>query len=207
METRHWDEGAGVTRGGRIKEGSSDYRYFPDPDLVPMELDRRWEEEMAALLPELPAQRRSRFQAMGIDPAQAATLAGADPHLRGLFGEAVEAGADPVQAANWVTGEVVATLRRSGRSSLEGSPLTGSDLARLLAMIGGATLSGSAAREVLAGVMEGEGSPEEVATTAGSPPDLGYERAGVGGRSRDRRPSAGVRPPPEGRAQADRLLS
>ena len=165
METRHWDEGAGVTRGGRIKEGSSDYRYFPDPDLVPMELDRRWEEEMAALLPELPAQRRSRFQAMGIDPAQAATLAGADPHLRGLFGEAVEAGADPVQAANWVTGEVVATLRRSGRSSLEGSPLTGSDLARLLAMIGGATLSGSAAREVLAGVMEGEGSPEEVATT------------------------------------------
>ena len=165
METRHWDEDAGVTRGGRVKEGSSDYRYFPDPDLVPMELDRRWEEEMAALLPELPAQRRSGFRAMGIDPAQAATLAGADPHLRGLFGEAVEAGADPVQAANWVTGEVVATLRRSGRASPEGSPLTGSDLARLLAMIEGSTLSGSAAREVLAGVMDGEGSPEEVATT------------------------------------------
>ena len=163
METRHWDEESGVTRGGRVKEGSSDYRYFPDPDLVPMELDQAWEEEMAALLPELPARRRSRYEAMGIDPAQAATLAGADAHLRRLFEGAVEAGASPVQPANWVTGEVVAALRRSGRPSLEGSSLTGPDLARLLAMIEGSALSGSAAREVLAGVMDGEGSPEEVA--------------------------------------------
>ena len=163
METRHWDEEAGVTRGGRVKEGSSDYRYFPDPDLVPMELDRAWEEQMAALVPELPARRRSRYEAMGIDPAQAGTLAGADAHLRRLFEEGVEAGANPIQTGNWVTGEVVAALRRSDRPSLEGSPLTGPDLARLLAMIEGSVLSGSAAREVLAGVMAGEGSPEEVA--------------------------------------------
>ena len=163
METRHWDEEAGVTRGGRVKEGSSDYRYFPDPDLVPMELDRAWEEQMAALVPELPARRRSRYEAMGIDPAQAGTLAGADAHLRRLFEEGVEAGANPIHTGNWVTGEVVAALRRSDRPSLEGSPLTGPDLARLLAMIEGSVLSGSAAREVLAGVMAGEGSPEEVA--------------------------------------------
>ena len=92
METRHWDEEAGVTRGGRTKEGSSDYRYFPDPDLVPLDLDQDWKDEMAALLPELPARRRSRYEGMGIDPAQAATLAGADVHLRGLFEGAVEAG-------------------------------------------------------------------------------------------------------------------
>ena len=164
METRHWDEEAGVTRGGRTKEGSSDYRYFPDPDLVPMDLDRSWEEEMAALLPELPAQRRSRYEGMGLDAAQAGTLAVADRRLRRLFEEAVAEGADAVPTGNWVTGEVVAELRRSGRSSLEDASLRGQDLARLLQMVDGAELSRSAAREVLAGVMAGEGSPKEVAT-------------------------------------------
>ena len=163
METRHWDEEAGVTRGGRTKEGSSDYRYFPDPDLVPMDIDRSWAEQMAALLPELPAQRRSRYEGMGLDSAQAGTLAVADRSLRGLFEEAVEAGAGAVPTGNWVTGEVVAALRRSGRSSLEGASLRGQDLARLLKMVDGAELSRSAAREVLAGVMAGEGSPREVA--------------------------------------------
>ena len=163
METRHWDEEAGVSRGGRVKEGSSDYRYFPDPDLVPMDLDRSWEAEMAALLPELPARRRSRYEGMGIDPAQAATLAVSDHRLRELFEDAVEAGAEPVQTGNWVTGEVVAELRRSGRSSLEGAALLGPDLARLLTMVKAAELSRSAAREVLAGVIAGEGAPEEVA--------------------------------------------
>ena len=163
METRHWDEEAGVSRGGRVKEGSSDYRYFPDPDLVPMDLDRSWEAEMAALLPELPARRRSRYEGMGIDPAQAATLAVSDHRLRELFEDAVEAGAEPVQTGNWVTGEVVAELRRSGRSSLEGAALLGPDLARLLTMVKAAELSRSAAREVLAGVIAGEGSPKEVA--------------------------------------------
>ena len=164
METRHWDEEAGVTRGGRTKEGSSDYRYFPDPDLVPMEIDRSWEEEVAALLPELPAQRRSRYEGMGVDPAPAAALAGADSSLRRLFEEAAAAGAAPQQAANWAAGEVVAALRRSKTPSLEGLPLAGSELARLLAMIQEGALSSGAAKEVLAGVMAGEGTPDEVAS-------------------------------------------
>lgn len=163
METRHWDEEAGVTRGGRVKEGSSDYRYFPDPDLVPLHIDRSWEEEMASLIPELPAQRRRRYESLGIDFTQAATLAGADDLLRGLFDDAVRAGAAPVPACNWVTGEVVAIARRSEGGSLEGSPLTGAHLASLVSMIGQGAVSSSAAREVLAGVMAGEGSPEEVA--------------------------------------------
>ena len=164
METRHWDEEAGVTRGGRVKEGSSDYRYFPDPDLVPMEIDRVWEEEMAALVPELPAERRACYEDLGVDPAQAATLAGAGPELRELFDDAVRSGAAPVQAGNWITGEVVAILRRSGRESLEGLPLTGAHMAELLSMIKQTAVSVSAAREVLAGVMRGEGSPGEVAS-------------------------------------------
>ena len=163
METRHWDEEAGVTRGGRVKEGSSDYRYFPDPDLVPMELDRAWEEGVAALLPELPSVRRARYEGMGVDPAQAATLVGGEAALSRLFEDAVDAGAKPAQAANWVTGEVVAALRKAGVPSVGESSLTGSSLAGLLAMIGEGAVSRSAARDVLAGVIAGEGSPQEVA--------------------------------------------
>jgi len=165
METRHWDEETGVTRGGRIKEGSSDYRYFPDPDLVPMEVDREWENRMAALLPELPSVRRERYEEMGIDTAQAATLAGAEAGLSKLFEEAVEAGAGPAQAANWATGEVVASLRKAGIPSVGESSLTGPSLADLLGMVRQGSLSRSAAREVLAGVIAGEGSPAEVAAT------------------------------------------
>ncbi len=164
METRHWDEEVGVTRGGRVKEGSSDYRYFPDPDLVPLEIDQAWTEEIAARLPELPAQRRSRYERLGVDPAQAASLAGAGAPLRKLFEEAIEAGGAPVQAGNWVTGEVVATLRRTGQGAGDMS-LTGKQLAELLSMIGGSEVSASAAREVLAGVMSGEGDPRTVATS------------------------------------------
>lgn len=165
METRHWDEEVGVTRGGRVKEGSSDYRYFPDPDLVPLEIDQVWTEEIAARLPELPAQRRSRYEGLGVDPAQAASLAGAGAApLRKLFEEAIEAGAAPVQVGNWVTGEVVATLRRTGQGTGDIS-LTGKQLAELLSMIGRSEVSASAAREVLAGVMSGEGDPEKVAAS------------------------------------------
>ena len=163
METRHWDEEVGVTRGGRIKEGSSDYRYFPDPDLVPMELDREWEARMAVLLPELPSVRRARYEEMGVDAAQAAVLVGAEAGLSQLFEDATEAGADPAQAANWATGEVVATLRKAGIPSVGESSLAGSSLAELLGMIRQGALSGTAAREVLAGVIAGEGSPAEVA--------------------------------------------
>ncbi len=164
METRHWDEEAGVTRGGRVKEGSSDYRYFPDPDLVPLEIDDSWKERVAARLPELPAQRRSRYERLGIDPAQAATLAGADDYLRRLFDETIEAGAAPTQACNWVTGEVVAILRRRS-DKVDDVSLTGRQLGELLSMIGRSAVSVSAAREVLAGVMSGEGDPEEVAAS------------------------------------------
>ena len=75
METRHWDEDAGVSRSGRTKEGSSDYRYFTEPDLVPLDLDPAWQAAMAADLPELPAQRRDRYTALGVDPQATAVLA------------------------------------------------------------------------------------------------------------------------------------
>ncbi len=163
METRHWDEQAGVTRGGRAKEGSSDYRYFPDPDLTPLRLDGAWVEEAASRIPELPAARRARYRSLGADSAQAGLLAVSEPGLRDLFEGTTAAGAEAATAAHWVTGEVVAALRRAGDVPVGETSLTAPRLAELLKMVEEDELSSSAAREALAGVIAGEGSPREVA--------------------------------------------
>ncbi len=162
QETRHWDEEAGVTHGMRTKEGSSDYRYFAEPDLVPMEIDDEWRHAIAATLPELPASRRARFAGAGVDDHTAGVLAAADPQLRRIFDEAVAAGADPQAAALWATGEVTAWLRRQ-ESEPAGTVLTGEHLAELVGMIADGSISSSAAKDVLDGVMRGEGSPGAVA--------------------------------------------
>ena len=163
METRHWDEEEGVTRSGRVKEGSSDYRYFPDPDLTPLRLDEAWVEEAASRIPELPAVRRARYRSLGADPAQAGLLAVSEAGLRDLFEGTVAAGAAASAAANWTTGEVVAALRRAGDVAASETPLTASLLAELLKMVAEDEISSTAARETLAGVIAGEGSPREVA--------------------------------------------
>jgi len=162
QETRHWDEEAGITHTMRVKEGSSDYRYFTEPDLPPLALDAEWVEKVAATIPELPAARRSRYAEAGLDPQIAAVLSAAEPELRQLYEEAVASGADPAAAANWVTGEVTAGLRRLERSPEEAF-LTGQVIAELVGMVAAGELSSSAAKEVLSGVMEGEGRPAEVA--------------------------------------------
>lgn len=164
QETRHWEEEAGVTRGMRTKEGSSDYRYFTEPDLVPMVIDDAWQAEIAATLPELPAQRRSRYVAAGLDAQVSHVLSAAEAPLRGLFNVAVENGADAKAAASWITGEITAWLRRE-ETELANTPLTGRLLAELTDMIRHGRLSSSAAKDVLDGVMRGEGAPSSVAVT------------------------------------------
>ncbi len=162
QETRHWDEEAGVTHGMRSKEGSSDYRYFPEPDLVPITIDASWREEIRESLPELPGRRRARYRELGLDPHAAAVLVAADHPLLDLFDAAVTAGADPRVTANWVTGELTAHLRRL-ESTLSDSALTPAHLVELDQLVREGQLSATAAKEVLAGVVEGEGSPGEVA--------------------------------------------
>jgi aspartyl-tRNA(Asn)/glutamyl-tRNA(Gln) amidotransferase subunit B len=162
QETRHWDEEAGVTHGMRTKEGSSDYRYFTEPDLVPMVIDSAWRKSIESTLPELPAQRRERYTAAGVDPHKAEVLASADHDIRSLFDAAAEAGADPQAAANWATGEVTAWLRRED-VELQATPLDGGHLAELVGMIGDSEISASAAKDVLDGVLRGEGGPRAVA--------------------------------------------
>jgi len=160
QETRHWDEEAGLTYGMRTKEGSSDYRYFTEPDLTPIVIDADWRAEIASRLPELPATRRTRYSDAGVDPQVAQVLADAAPELRDLYDTAVEAGAEPRVAANWVTGEVTGWMRREDTEVVS---IDGTRLASLLAMVAEGIVSASAAKEVLDGVMRGEGEPGAVA--------------------------------------------
>lgn len=162
QETRHWDEEAGVTHSMRTKEGSSDYRYFTEPDLVPMVMGSDWVAEIRSTLPELPAERRSRYVATGLDMDLAVVLSDAPSPLHALFDEATAAGAPARQAANWITGEITGWMRRTETDPGELS-ISGSQLAELVAMVDDDTVSSSAAKEVLEGVLEGEGEPRRVA--------------------------------------------
>ena len=162
QETRHWDESAEVTGSMRSKEESSDYRYFPEPDLVPIEVTDTWREAIRESLPELPATRRSRYAALGLDPGSVAVLISGGSLLTGLFEEAVERGADSKLIANWLTGEVLAFLRRESVELAE-TALTGEHLWELEGMYSRGDLSSTAAKQVLVGVLGGEGSPVEVA--------------------------------------------
>ncbi len=151
-----------MTHPMRTKEGSSDYRYFVEPDLVPMVLDEAWVSRVRASLPELPARRRERYRAQGLNESMAAVLSASPLQLRELHESAVAEGADPGASANWVTGEVTAWVRRQdGEPS--GVPIDGTSLAELVALVEAGRLSKSAAKEVLEGVLAGEGPPAAVA--------------------------------------------
>jgi aspartyl-tRNA(Asn)/glutamyl-tRNA(Gln) amidotransferase subunit B len=166
METRHWDEEQGVTRTLRRKETVTDYRYFPDPDLVEMTTTVEAVEVVRAELPELPAAARARLAAAGVPRAQAATvLAGG---LLALHDAAVEAGASAPAVANWLAGEVTGHLSASGET-LEATGVTGQHLAELVAMVDEGQLSSTMAKQVLGGVFESRGSrgPREIAADRG----------------------------------------
>ncbi len=161
QETRHWDEDAAQTQAMRGKEESSDYRYFAEPDLLPLAVDRDWQDRIRSGLPELPQSRRVRYLELGLDESTAGRLA-ADAGLGDLLDGATTAGAEAAVVGNWLTGEVVGYLRREEKDLGE-TPLTALHLAELYEMTRSGDLSATAAKEVLTGVLAGEGSPAEVA--------------------------------------------
>jgi len=149
QETRHWDENRGVTSSMRSKEFAFDYRYFPEPDLSPLEPDPAWIERLRSGLPELPAARRARFERdHGLDPRLAA-LVGTDAAWARYFEEAVAAGADPKLAANWMTGDLSALLNAS-RTELSASPFTPRHLADLVQLTTNGKISSTGAKAALA---------------------------------------------------------
>ncbi len=160
QETRHFHEDTGATTPGRSKEEAQDYRYFPEPDLVPMAPSREWVEEIRASLPELPAARRIRLQAdWGLSDLDMTALRNAD--ALDLVAETVAAGAPAGQARNWWLEEL---SRRANDAGLELAALaiTPAQVARVIALVEQGKLNNKLARTVVDGVLAGEGEPDEV---------------------------------------------
>ena len=161
QETRHWDEGSGKTSAMRSKEESEDYRYFQEPDLVPLHVDGAWRQRVVESLPELPAVRRRSIAESGVDRQAAAVMVEAGD-LADLFDAAVARGADARTVGNWLSGDVVAYLRKK-ETTLEATHLSAEHLHELANMVADGALSSTAAKDVLGRVLGGEGSPGEVA--------------------------------------------
>jgi aspartyl-tRNA(Asn)/glutamyl-tRNA(Gln) amidotransferase subunit B len=165
QETRHWDEGAGRTEPMRSKEFATDYRYFPEPDLVPIEATSSWVEGVAADLPELPAGRRARLaEATGLPAKEVAWLA-RDPEVLAYF-EAVASGRDPKVAAGWVMGELQRNLREFDRT-MASNPVGPERLGQLLDLLSAGTVSATAAKDVLAEMFSSEAAPATIVERKG----------------------------------------
>lgn len=161
QETRLFDPDKGVTRSMRSKEDAHDYRYFPDPDLLPLELDEAFLDACRASLPELPDAKRKRYEGLGIS-AYAANVLTAEVEAARWFDTLLETGTKPVAAANWVTSELFGALNRLGRS-IEDSPVSPEQAAELLALVADGTLSGSLAKQVFEIMLEtGDGAAKVV---------------------------------------------
>lgn len=165
QETRHFHEEDGSTTSGRIKEEAEDYRYFPEPDLVPVAPARDWVEELRAALPELPRVRRQRLQAewgIGDHEMQSVLNAGAIE----LILATVAAGAPSDQARKWWMGELA---RRANEDGLELAELaiTPAQVARVAALVAEGKLNDKLARQVIEGVLAGEGEPDAVVAARG----------------------------------------
>jgi aspartyl-tRNA(Asn)/glutamyl-tRNA(Gln) amidotransferase subunit B len=165
QETRHWHEDTGITTPGRVKSDAEDYRYFPEPDLVPIVPDRAWVEGLRGRLPEMPAARRRRLQAeWGYSDAEMRDVVNAG--ALDLVEATVAAGASPAAARKWWMGELARTANEQG-ASLEELPVTPAQVAELQGLVDAGRLNDKLARQVLAGVLAGEGSPQEVVAARG----------------------------------------
>ena len=162
QETRLFDPDRGETRPMRSKEEAHDYRYFPDPDLLPLDLDPAWVEEIRATLPELPDARKQRFVAdYGLGAYDAGVLV-AEKETADFYEAVVEGRRDPKVAANWLTGELFGALNRSGLE-LADSPVDAAALGGLLDLLADDTISGRIAKEVFEAMWEsGKGAAEIV---------------------------------------------
>ena len=165
QQTRLFDAGRGSTRPMRSKEEAHDYRYFPDPDLMPLVLDSDWVARLRAELPELPDAKKSRFISdYGLSAEVAAILVA--ERETALFYERVARGRDPRTAANWVTGDLFGVLNRLG-VGIETSPVSAEQLGALIDLIAGGTISGRLAKEVFAEMVASGADPAAIVEARG----------------------------------------
>jgi aspartyl-tRNA(Asn)/glutamyl-tRNA(Gln) amidotransferase subunit B len=165
QETRHWHEDTGETTSGRSKEEAEDYRYFPEPDLVPIAPSRDWVERLRATLPESPSDRRARLQAeWGFSDLELRDVVNAG--ALGLVEATVAAGASAAGAKKWWLGEISRAANERGLE-LDALGVTPADVARIEVLIAAGGLNDKLARQVFEGVLAGEGSPDEVIAARG----------------------------------------
>jgi aspartyl-tRNA(Asn)/glutamyl-tRNA(Gln) amidotransferase subunit B len=152
QETRLFDPNKMETRSMRSKEDAHDYRYFPDPDLLPVELDDAFLEECRASLPELPDAKRARYEAMGLTAYNAAVLT-AEAETAFWFEDLLAEGVDAKQASNWLMSELFGALNKMGKT-LDESPVNPKQAAELLGLVADGTISGSIAKQVFEIMLE-----------------------------------------------------
>ncbi|HEY6682749.1 MAG TPA: Asp-tRNA(Asn)/Glu-tRNA(Gln) amidotransferase subunit GatB [Propionibacteriaceae bacterium] len=162
QETRHWHEDSGVTTAGRSKETAEDYRYFPEPDLVPIAPSREWVEELRATLPEPPAARLDRVSAeWGFSELEMRDVVSAG--AVNAIEATVAAGASPQSARKWWLTEIARRANELG-VDLENVGVTARQVAEIQALVENGTINDKLARQVFEGVIAGEGSPADVVT-------------------------------------------
>jgi aspartyl-tRNA(Asn)/glutamyl-tRNA(Gln) amidotransferase subunit B len=165
QETRHFHEDTATTTSGRSKEEAQDYRYFPEPDLVPVAPPRDWVEQIRASLPEAPARVRARLQAewnVSAVEMDAIVNAGALELVR----QTVAAGASAADARKWWLGELSRRAHDTG-TELAALPITPAQVARISELVAAGTLNDRLARDVIDAVLAGEGTPDEVVEARG----------------------------------------
>ncbi|OLR91619.1 Asp-tRNA(Asn)/Glu-tRNA(Gln) amidotransferase subunit GatB [Actinokineospora bangkokensis] len=165
QETRHFEEASGTTRAGRPKETSEDYRYFPEPDLVPVAPSREWVEQLRATLPEPPEERRKRVQGeWGLSDLELRDLVNAG--AIDLVAATVQAGAPSGEARSWWVSYLAQQANNRG-VELGDLPITPAQVAKVIALVADGSLTNKLARAVVDGVLDGEGEPEQVVEARG----------------------------------------
>src|SRR5690242_5896385 len=165
QETRLFDPDKGVTRSLRSKEDAHDYRYFAEPDLLPVELDDAFIEECRKSIPELPDAKRKRYELMGISPYNASVLT-AEVETAGWFDALIDNEVDPKQAANWTVAELFGALNRTGATMAE-SPVSPAHAAELLKLVADGTISGTIAKQVFEIMLDTGDPPSKIVEDRG----------------------------------------
>lgn len=166
QETRTWDEKEGVTKSMRTKEEANDYRYFPEPDLVPFTVSDEYIENIRKSLPELPDARKERYmKEFGLSSEDAVFMTN-DKATADYFEAAVAAGADPKAAVNWLMGEFASQLSNDG-IEIDKAPVSAESLAALLKLISKGTISGKIAKKVFATMWKEGGNPDDIVKAQG----------------------------------------